>query len=194
MEKKSKNKFIIISLIGMFAIIGVVSLLFDSINKAPELSLASTPLESEETMSTTEKDVTAPIIYDVEWSDDKSGVITTIDGAVIEQKEDFLEGGTYNELSVYFKVENTSDANVTTYPNQATLMIGSTQIEANLIASDDIGGEILNGAIKEGFVTFDLDESIDVNSISDVRLTWTHYVSLLDDTNYDINLSFTKTP
>lgn len=168
------------------------------------ISACSTPDIESATETNTPEGVTAEspvneveqdenyLLYDVGWSDDKSGVITTIDHVVIEEREDTLNGGTYNVLGVHFKLQNQSSEPLTTYPDQGKLVIGETQIESNMVASDRLGGELLNGATKEGYVAFDLPETVNFDSLSEIRLAWSHYTNVIDDTGYDIKLTLTE--
>lgn len=132
------------------------------------------------------------ILYGIDWSDDKGGVLTTIDHARIEEQEDSLSGEKYNALFVHFKIQNNSDKPYDIYPDQGKLVIGNTQIDSNMYASDRLGGQLLNGAVKEGYVVFDLPNSIDVNSLSEIRLAWSHLFDILEDNNYDVNLKLNK--
>ncbi|WP_102271321.1 DUF4352 domain-containing protein [Cytobacillus massiliigabonensis] len=132
------------------------------------------------------------IIYKVGWSDDKSGVITTIDHVVIEEQEDTLNGETFNALFVHFKIQNTADEPLTTYPNQGKLVIGETQISADMLGSDDIGGELLNEVTKEGYIAFALPENIKADALGEIRLVWSHYADLLNDNKYDVTLKLSK--
>lgn len=55
-------------------------------------------------------------------------------------------------------VENTSDDTVSFYPNQARLVTNTgEQVDANIIVSEDVGGEFLGKVKKEGGVLFQVD-------------------------------------
>lgn len=181
MENKTKGILAVLAALSIAGLV-VTNMFFNSADEAVEnVAVVEDNIEDEES-----------IVYAIEWSDDKSGVITTISHAVIEEREDVIEGGTYNLMGVHFKLQNQSDKPLTTYPDQGKLVIGETQIDSNMFASDSLGGELLNGATKEGYVAFKLPSTINADELSEIRLVWSHYASFLDDTKYDVTLTLNK--
>ena len=73
-------------------------------------------------------------------------------------------------------MENKSaDKIYTSYPDQATLVTSTgEQVEADLFLSDDLGGEIHEGVIKEGNVVFYLERG-EAEKIEWVKFTWNNY-------------------
>lgn len=84
----------------------------------------------------------------------------------------------YNEIitsavGFQIKVENTTtDKIYTTYPDQATLVTSTgEQVEADMMVSEDLGGDIHEGVIKQGDVIFYLDRGA-ASEIEWVKLNW----------------------
>lgn len=71
------------------------------------------------------------------------------------------------------KIENTTaNKKYTTYPDQATLITSTgEQVEADIFLSDNVGGDIYEGVIKEGNVIFYLDRG-KVEEITWVKILW----------------------
>ncbi|EUJ44393.1 hypothetical protein [Listeria rocourtiae] len=47
--------------------------------------------------------------------------------------------------------QNSGELDFDTYPDQATVLVEGQQLEASMLASDNIGGEILKGAKKRRY-------------------------------------------
>jgi hypothetical protein len=162
--------------LGIFVLIILGSLsVFGIFNEEPTVEEGST-IEA----SVKNKD---PVIFSAGWSDEKYGVRTSIHGGQIVEKEDVMNGP-YKEFSLNYKIENKSNKTATTYVNQGKLIINGKQYEANIFESDNLGGEILNGVTKEGRVIYHIDHDLDVKSIKEIRLAWSHF-----DYQYDIKLN-----
>lgn len=132
------------------------------------------------------------IFYNANWSDEKNGVKTSIESVEVYRTEKVVDGGYDNELAVTYKIENTSDNTVKTFPEQGKLVIGNTQMSADITASDKIGGELLSGVVREGKVRFQLSDDIDVKAIEEIRLSWDHSASNTAGAKYDIKLKLEK--
>lgn len=91
---------------------------------------------------------------DAKWSDTWNGVTSTIEKVVVTDRAP--KDGNTNDLTasavgVKFKVENTTKKLFTTYPDQAELITSTgEQVQADMVTSDHIGGEIEEGVIKDG--------------------------------------------
>ena len=95
---------------------------------------------------------------------------------------------TSSAVGVKMKIENTTaDKIYTTYPDQATLVTSTgEQVEADMWLSDNLGGEIHEGVIKEGNIIFYLERG-KAEEIDWIKLTWSN--SYEDpDGNYDNDL------
>lgn len=109
---------------------------------------------------------------DATWEGDWRGLESEIQ--IVSVTDDIEEDadGNSSAVGVKFKIENTTEHKFDTYPDQATLITSTgEQVEANLIASDSIGGDIGEGVIKEGVVLFFLERG-DAESIEWVNLEW----------------------
>ncbi|MEM9541743.1 MAG: hypothetical protein AAGA60_19890 [Cyanobacteria bacterium P01_E01_bin.42] len=99
----------------------------------------------EETIETGPMKMTVKTINIVDWepSDQLKPVI---------QKE-----GTVTMISVSAIVENTSEDTISFHPNQAQIVAGKEQTQANLIMSEQVGGEFIGQIEKKGKIIFILD-------------------------------------
>ncbi|OMF01245.1 hypothetical protein BK124_00785 [Paenibacillus amylolyticus] len=100
--------------------------------------------------------------YDnAKWSDDFNGVKSSIETVVVTDQapKDYDESNlTASAVGIKFKIENTTDKLWTTYPDQAELITSTgEQLQADMIVSDHLGGEIEEGVIKEGNVIWFLE-------------------------------------
>lgn len=116
---------------------------------------------------------------DAKWSDDFKGLKSEIKKVVVsDQAPGFDDEGEEiitSAVGVKFKMENTTDGQFTTYPNQAELVTSTgEQIEADLWVSDDLGGEIDKGVIKEGDIVWYLDRG-EAESIEWIKMKWDAY-------------------
>lgn len=90
-----------------------------------------------------------------------------------DMKELFDNKEEVGVITVGMKVENTEDTDVSIYPDQAVLTTNSgDQIDADLLLSDDVGGDFYGKVIKEGEVIFLLD--LPVDDIEEVKLIINH--------------------
>ncbi|CDQ18505.1 hypothetical protein [Halobacillus karajensis] len=87
--------------------------------------------------------------------------------------DDNGEEVTSSAVGVKMQVENESDSKLySTYPDQMTLVTSTgEQVEADMWVSDDLGGEIHEGVIKEGQIIFYLERG-HAADIEWVKLTW----------------------
>lgn len=137
-------------------------------------------------------DQNGPIVYNTNWNDERNEVITSIESVEIYRTEEAVDAGFHNELAVTYKIKNNSQNSVYTYPEQGKLVIGNRQMNADPTAADKIGGEVLSGAVSEGKVRFQLNEHIDVKTIKDIRLSWSHSDEAAGKTKYDIQVKLDK--
>lgn len=113
---------------------------------------------------------------DATWDNDYQGLKQTIQKVVVSNEAPMINDEGKEEIAsavgVKFKIENTTDGKFVTYPDQATLVTSTgEQIDASMIASDHIGGEIDKGVIKEGGVIFYLERG-EADKIEWVKLSW----------------------
>ena len=99
--------------------------------------------------------------YNAKWSDEFNGLKVEIQKVVVTDKAPTVEDEKAEEsaVGVKFKVENTSDKVLSTYPDQAVLITSTgEQIDMpDMWLSDNIGGDIHEGVIKEGDVIWYLE-------------------------------------
>lgn len=135
--------------------------------------------------------------YSLNWSDDWKGLKTGITDVSIAKMEksamDELGESGEGVIGVKFILNNTAKIDFNTYPDQATLLVDNQQVDASMMGSDSIGGEILAGAKKEGVVAFVIPKLKDVKSIKKLRLKWSanYETSNYEDDStkdYDITL------
>ncbi|GAK40791.1 hypothetical protein PUW24_21140 [Paenibacillus urinalis] len=112
---------------------------------------------------------------DATWSDDFNGVVTTIEKVVVSDKapkDGDTEDLTASAVGIKMNIENTTDKIFTTYPDQAELITSTgEQVDANMWLSDNLGGEIEEGVIKEGNVIWFLDRG-NAEDIEWVKIKW----------------------
>src|SRR5699024_11027919 len=111
---------------------------------------------------------------DATYEDDFAGLVTRIDKVVTTDEGPNIETDEQDAdvVGVKFTIENTSDYKFDTYPDQAELVTSTgEQIDADMVLSDDIGGTIDKGVIKEGDVFFYLERGA-VDEIEWVKLEW----------------------
>lgn len=110
------------------------------------------------------------------WSEDYKGLKTDIQKVVVSDKAPGMDDDgneiTTSAVGVKFKIENTTEGKFVTYPDQATLVTSTgEQVDADMLYSEHIGGEIDKGVIKEGDVIFYLERG-EAEKIEWVKLTW----------------------
>jgi len=93
--------------------------------------------------------------------------ITSIQAATLQPNDEYKEAFFDNKdevtiVTIAMKVENTSEDTISIYPNQAALTTNTgEQVDADMLLSDDIGGEFFGKVNKEGDVIFQLDAPAD---------------------------------
>ncbi|PLT35602.1 hypothetical protein [Bacillus sp. V5-8f] len=131
-------------------------------------------------------------VYNTAWSEEKNGIVTTIDQVKIYRTEKNIDEGFDNELSVSVKIENTTGHSIYATPEEGKLVIGKIQMNANTDASDKIGREILSGAVSEGTVRYQLKEDINIRSIKKIRLSWPQSDEKVKPESNDITINLAK--
>ncbi|WP_137744306.1 hypothetical protein [Robertmurraya siralis] len=114
---------------------------------------------------------------DATWEGTWEGLKFNIQKVVVSDEAPGLDDDgneiTTSAVGVKMVVENTTTDKVyNTYPDQATLVTSTgEQVDADMIYSDHLGGEIHEGVIKEGDIIFYLDRG-EAESIEWIKLTW----------------------
>ncbi len=111
---------------------------------------------------------------DATYEDDFAGLVTKIEKVVTTDEGPNIESDEQDAdvVGVKFMLENTSDHKFDTYPDQAELVTSTgEQIEADMVLSDNIGGTIDKGVIKEGDVFFYLERG-EIDEIDWIKLEW----------------------
>ncbi|EAC8723230.1 hypothetical protein QNS97_000758 [Listeria monocytogenes] len=114
--------------------------------------------------------------YATSWSDDWKGLQTKISSVSVFKVDSakLAEDGEDGEglIVVNYELNNNSEIDFNTYPDQGVLVADGKQIDASMINSDDLGGELMQGVNKNGAVVYILPTLNDVSDIKEIRLTW----------------------
>jgi hypothetical protein len=120
------------------------------------------------------------------WTDDFKGLKSEIMKVVVTDKAPDLEDESKkaSAVGVKFKMENTTDGKFTTYPDQAVLVTSTgEQIDMpEMFVSDNLGGEIDKGVIKEGNIIWYLERG-EAEKIEWIKMSW--YAVEGDEMNMD---------
>lgn len=135
----------------------------------------ATTKESSAPVETEKKDDIWTYYNNAKWSDTWNGVTSTIEKVVVTdrapKKEDPTDS-TASAVGVKFKVENTTKKLYTTYPDQAELVTSTgEQVQADMVTSDHIGGEIEEGVIKDGNIIWFLKRG-HASDIKWIKMKW----------------------
>lgn len=134
----------------------------------------SSTSQSEKEVET--KGVISRADFETNWSEEWHGLTTTITNvSIVKMEADTMaQSGLKGEgmVALKFVLENNGEADLSSYPDQATLVIDGQQIDSNMAVSDSVGGEILTGVKKEGAVIFDVPALTDPTAISEIRVKW----------------------
>lgn len=88
-------------------------------------------------------------------------------------------------LSIGMEVKNTSPDTLSFHPNQGVVVVGSEQKNADLLMSEDVGGDFIGEVIKKGRVLFVLDtlpdEVSSVKYVIDPPFSTTNYTGSLGE-------------
>lgn len=123
---------------------------------------------------------------DATWEEDFAGLKTTIQKVVVTDIAPTVEdeNAKASAVGVKFSIENTTDHLFTTYPDQAVLITSTgEQIDMpDMWISDDLGGDIHEGVIKEGNVIWYLERG-EAEAIEWIKLEWSSENP--EDENFD---------
>ncbi|CCG50625.1 MULTISPECIES: hypothetical protein [Bacillus amyloliquefaciens group] len=148
------------------------------------------PMDSDAQEDSDEDDST--VVHKLNWSEKKNDTTFKIDRVGIVKNE--MESGAEGAIAVHFVIDNRSKKDISTFPNQGTLLTNTKeQIDASLSLSEDIGGEIMSGAKKEGYVLYPIKKLNDPNDIKSIRVKWDFWPDKDVTTNaqdFDINLTW----
>ncbi|NOU82660.1 hypothetical protein GC101_27745 [Paenibacillus sp. LMG 31459] len=135
-----------IKLLASVSIVAALILGSCSNDKAGNAVTSTTPTSTQDSKTA---DYWA-VVNKTTWTDNFDGLKTTIDKIVISDEVP-LEGSIKSAVGVNFIIENTTKETFTTHPDQAVLVTSTgEQIDADMSQSEDIGGEIYEGATKKG--------------------------------------------
>ncbi|ULO08949.1 hypothetical protein H1230_09340 [Paenibacillus sp. 19GGS1-52] len=110
------------------------------------------------------------------WTDNFNGLVSTVEKVVVSDRapqKDDENDLTASAVGIKMKVENTTKKLFTAYPDQAVLVTSTgEQIEMpETFLSDDLGGEIDEGVIKEGNIIWYLKRG-HAEDITWIKLKW----------------------
>jgi len=153
----------------------------------------STPTEEESAESEKEEEAKAEDVWtyyeNAKWSDDYNGLKMEIQKAVVTDKAPTVEDENANAsaVGVKFRMENTTDGKFTFYPDQAVLVTSTgEQIDMpDMFVSDNLGGEIDKGVIKEGNIIWYLERG-EAESIEWIKLSFSGHQGPEDDFESEI--------
>lgn len=133
-----------------------------------------------------EEGVAARNKYTVSWSEDWHDVNFKItDVSVVEYDDEQATAALDTNFiaGVKFVITNNSDHKISTYPDQGKLVINGKQYDANMMVSDNVGGEVMNGSSVEGVVAYPLKDIESVDDVKEIRVVWS--ASDFDSGNMD---------
>ncbi len=133
------------------------------------------PLDLDEEQVSEEEDLWVHY-EDATWEDNYNGLVTEIVKVAVSDQMPTLsepEDFSHSAVGVQFRIENTTEEKFVTYPDQATLVTSTgEQIDMpDMWLSDNIGGEINRGVIKEGGVFWYLERG-HAEEIEWILLEW----------------------
>ena len=117
------------------------------------------------------------LVYDkAVWKNDFEGLVTTIEGVAVSDNMQYVSEESVSAVVVKFRVENEAGSLFTTFPDQAALMTSTGEHISipNMWDTDPIGGEILPGEMKQGYVVWHLRRG-NAEQIEWIRLEWNAY-------------------
>lgn len=130
---------------------------------------------------------------DILEEQDRGGVVIRVTGVTLAPIEMLLEDeetsdwfqeyadeGVQTVGALGIEVENLTDQIVSIYPDQGVVLVGNEQVDTDLWLSDDVGGDMNPGILKDGAVVFMLERSVP-EDISTVR----YQVDAAFDEDYD---------
>ncbi|GIN60112.1 hypothetical protein J27TS8_01050 [Robertmurraya siralis] len=174
--KKVIASFLVLLLIGFLAACGNdVDNIQQSEDEKTKAKTENTDDNSQEEQAK-EEDIWT-YYEDATWEGTWEGLKFNIQKVVVSDEAPGLDDDgneiTTSAVGVKMVVENTTTDKVyNTYPDQATLVTSTgEQVDADMIYSDHLGGEIHEGVIKEGDIIFYLDRG-EAESIEWIKLTW----------------------
>ena len=84
-----------------------------------------------------------------------------------EMKSYFDDKDSVDFIVIKTKVENTSDEDITIFPDQGTITTDTgEQVDAELLLSDDLGGEYYGKVNKEGDISFQVKDASKIKKIT----------------------------
>jgi hypothetical protein len=125
--------------------------------------------------------------YDnAKWSDNYNGLKLEVQKVVVSDIAPTMEdeNAKASAVGVKFRMENTTEGKFTFYPDQAVLVTSTgEQIDMpDMFVSDDLGGEIDKGVIKEGNIIWYLERG-NAESIEWIKMSFTGHQG--DDENFE---------
>ncbi|EEG77075.1 hypothetical protein [Dethiobacter alkaliphilus] len=160
----------------------------EGMREQPDPKTEQQPIEPAADTTSPDGDI-EQVEYDLDIVEEWNGLKTEILGLGIASgvESAWQEEDNSDVVYVKFRIENTRDdgaGHFTTYPDQATLITSTgEQLEADMFESDNIGGDLYEGVIKDGIVFWVLERGAPFD-ISWVRLKWNSYDEA-EDVDFD---------
>lgn len=121
-----------------------------------------------------------------EGSEDDNGIIEVNETYSVNGLDITIENIeiTDRKLKVGMTIANTEDTTKTFYPDQGAVIIGSTQIDADMFETEgDVSGDVFGGVEKSGTVVFYIDESgINFDEVDEITL---RFGDVFDDESFE---------
>ncbi|MCY8975656.1 hypothetical protein [Bacillus atrophaeus] len=196
-RKTRKKGYWLVPITLIFGIIGFsyMSKPVEGTDDTEELPVSSTSVEPTDSNNQEESDQNndgSTAHHKVNWSEQVHGTTFKIDQVSVVKQQ--MESGAEGAIGVHFIIDNESVKDISTFPNQGTLLTNTKeQIDASLSLSEDIGGEIMSGAKKEGYVLYPVKKLSGPNDIKSVRIKWDYWPDKNVTSNvkeFDINLNW----
>lgn len=160
-----------------------------------EISSSVEPV-AESTAEELPEGVEARSIYTTDWSEDWHNTnfkITEVSVVQYNQAEAIEFTDSEYMVGVNFLIQNNGDHAITAYPDQGIAVINGKQYDADMLLSDSIGGDIIDGSTVEGMVIFAVPDLTSVDDLTKLRLTWPandyNDITDIDDTDKDFDVT-----
>lgn len=166
-----------------------------------ESSAVESVESSEESAEALPEGVEARSVYATDWSEswhDTTFKITEVSVVQYNDQEAIEFTDSEFMVGVNFEIKNDGDHAISTYPDQGIAVINGKQYDSDMLLSDSVGGDVVNGSMIEGMVIFAVPDIESVDALNELRLTWTandfEDLENFEDTtkDFDVTLQLNK--
>jgi len=161
--------------------------------KESEVSSVESAAESSKELP---EGVEARTLFSTDWTEDWHDTTFKItEVSVVQYSDPEAIEFTDSEymVGVNFSIQNNGDHAISAYPDQGIAIINGKQYDADMMLSDSIGGDIIDGSTVEGVVVFAVPDLTSVDDVTELRLTWPaddfEDTTNMDDTSKDFDVT-----